>query len=151
MKTHKGYFLIGLVITSVLFFEGVAHADEWDLSTKLTFSGPIQIPGKVLPAGSYLFKLANSDDRHIVRVLNSDGTVLYATLMAIPTERPDPTGDSVVILAEQGPGKPDALVKWFYPGRTTGNQFVYSKQEEHQLAQDRQLTILAKESAEAGD
>jgi hypothetical protein len=146
MKTNKGYFLIGLIIASVLFFEVAAHADEYDLTTKLTFSQPIQIPGKVLPAGTYLFKLANNtSDRHIVQVLNSDGMVLYATLMAIPTERREPSGESVVTLAEQGNGRPEALLKWFYPGETTGNEFVYSKQVEKQLAQDRQQTV------EAGD
>lgn len=151
MKINKGYFLIGLIIASVLFFEVAAHADEWDLSTKLTFNQPIQIPGKVLPAGTYLFRLANASDRHIVQVFNRDGTVLYATLMAISTERPDPSGDSVVTLAEQGPGKPDALLKWFYPGRTIGNEFIYSKPDEQQLSQDRQQTIFAREPAEAGD
>ena len=141
MKTNKAYFLIGLIIASALFFEVAAHADEYDLTTKLTFSQPVQIPGKVLPAGSYLFKLANMSDRHIVQVFNSDGMVLYATLMAIPTERREPTGDSVVTFAEQGNGQPEALLKWFYPGETTGNEFVYSKQVEQQLAQDRQQTV----------
>ena len=141
MKTNKAYFLIGLIIASALFFEVAAHADEYDLTTKLTFSQPVQIPGKVLPAGTYLFKLANTNDRHIVQVFNSDGMVLYATLMAIPTERREPTGDSVVTFAEQGDGQPEALVKWFYPGETTGNEFVYSKQVEKQLAQDKQQTV----------
>jgi len=146
MKTNKAYFLIGLIIASALFFEVAAHADEYDLTTKLTFSQPIQIPGKVLPAGSYLFRLANNtSDRHIVQVFNSDGMVLYATLMAIPTERQEASGQSVVTFAEQGNGQPEALLKWFYPGETTGNEFVYSKQEEKQLAQDRQQTV------EAGD
>jgi len=141
MKTNKAYFLIGLIIASALFFEVAAHADEYDLTTKLTFSQPVQIPGKVLPAGTYLFKLANTNDRHIVQVFNSDGMVLYATLMAIPTERREPTGDSVVTFAEQGDGQPEALVTWFYPGETTGNEFVYSKQVEKQLAQDKQQTV----------
>ena len=141
MKTNKAYFLIGLIIASALFFEVAAHADEYDLTTKLTFSQPVQIPGKVLPAGTYLFKLANTNDRHIVQVFNSDGIVLYATLMAIPTERREPTGDSVVTFAEQGDGQPEALVTWFYPGETTGNEFVYSKQVEKQLAQDKQQTV----------
>ncbi len=151
MKTNKGYFVIGLIIASVLFFEVAAHADEWDLTTKLTFSEPIQIPGKVLPAGTYLFKLANTNDRHMVQVFNSDGMVLYATLMAIPTERPNPSGESVITFAEQGAGKPDALLKWFYPGRTTGNEFIYPKQEEKQLAQDKQQTIFATDAAQSGD
>jgi len=151
MKTNKGYFVIGLIIASVLFFEVAAHADEWDLTTKLTFSEPIQIPGKVLPAGTYLFKLANTNDRHMVQVFNSNGMVLYATLMAIPTERPNPSGESVITFAEQGAGKPDALLKWFYPGRTTGNEFIYPKQEEKQLAQDKQQTIFATDAAQSGD
>jgi hypothetical protein len=152
MKTNKLYFLIGLIIASALFFEVAAHADEWDLTTKLTFSEPVQIPGQVLPAGTYLFKLANNaSDRHIVQVFNSDGTALYATLMAISTQRRDPSGKSVVTFAEQGAGRPEALVKWFYPGETTGNEFVYSKQEEKQLAQDKQQTIFVKDAAESGD
>jgi hypothetical protein len=81
----------------------------------MTFGAPIQIPGKkVLPAGSYLFKLANSgSDLNSVRIFDADGTVLYATLMTDPTERPEPTGDSTVTPAEQGAGRPDALLKWF--------------------------------------
>ena len=42
-----------------------ARADEYDKKTILTFSGPFQIPGKTLPAGSYVFKLADTNDRHI--------------------------------------------------------------------------------------
>jgi hypothetical protein len=151
MKINKAFFLMGFVISSVLFFEVAAHADEWDLRTKLTFNRPIQIPGKVLSAGTYLFKLADTNDRHIVQVFNSDGTVLYATVMTFGTERRNPSGDSVVTLAEQGPGRPDALLEWFYPGSTSGNAFIYPKQEAQQLAQDRQQTILARHTAEAGD
>lgn len=151
MKINKAFFLIGFIISSVLFFEVAAHADQWDLRTTLTFNQPIQIPGKVLPAGTYLFKLADTNDRHIVQVFNADGTVLYATVMTIGAERPHPSDNSVITLAEQGPGQPDALLSWFYPGSTSGNQFVYSQQEAQQLAQDRQHTILAKQPAEAGD
>src|SRR5947209_16133455 len=39
--------------------------------------------------------------------------------------------------------EPDALLKWFYPGRDTGHEFVYSGQQEKQLAQDTQQTIVA--------
>ena len=95
MKTNKAYFLVGAIIASVLFFEVAAHADEWDLSTKLTFSQPIQIPGKVLPAGTYLFKLADTNDRHTVQVFSSDRTVLNATLIANPTLRRGASGESV--------------------------------------------------------
>jgi Protein of unknown function (DUF2911) len=144
MKINKGYIVVGLIIAFALFFELAAHADEADQATTITFSKPIEIPGQVLPAGAYLFKLANSDsDRNIVQIFNADRTVLYATLQTIPTERQEPIGHTVVALAEQGAGQPDALLKWFYPGRETGNEFLYPKQREKELAQDKQQIIVA--------
>ena len=143
MKISKSYIVVGLIIAFSLFFELAAHADELDQATTITFSAPIQIPGKVLPAGSYLFKLANDDsDRNIVQIFNGDRTVLYATLQTVPALRQEPTGHTVVALAEQGVGQPDALVKWFYPGDETGHEFVYSGQKEKELAQDTQRTIV---------
>jgi len=144
MKINKGYIAVGLIIAFTLFFELAAHADESDQATTITFSEPIQIPGQVLPAGSYLFKLANSDSaQNIVQVFNADRTVLYATLQTIETERQEPTDHTAVTLAEPESGGPNVLVKWFYPGRETGNEFLYPKQQEKELAQDKQRTIVA--------
>jgi hypothetical protein len=78
-----------------------------------------------------------------VQIFNSDRTVLYATLQTIATERRQPTDYTAVTLAKPGPGKPDALLRWFYPGRQTGNEFLYPKQEEKELAQDTQQTVVA--------
>jgi hypothetical protein len=143
MKINKGYIAVGLIIAFSLFFELAAHADESDQSTTITFNQPIQIPGQVLPAGTYLFKLADSNsNQNIVQVFNADRTVLYATLQTITTERQEPTGHTVVALAEQGAGQPDVLLKWFYPGREIGNEFVYPGQKEKELAQDKQQTIV---------
>ena len=144
MKINKSYIAIGLIIAFTLFFELAAHADESDQVTTITFSQPIQIPGQVLAAGTYLFKLVDSNsNQNIVQVFNADRTVLYATLQTIATERQEPTGHTVVTLAKQGAGQPDALLKWFYPGRETGNEFLYPTQKEKELAQDRQQTIVA--------
>jgi hypothetical protein len=150
MKINKFALLIGFAIASLLFFEVAAHASEANQSTKLTFSKPIEIPGQVLPAGTYLFKLADSNDMNIVRIFNADGTHLYATLSTISAERPESDGDAVVTLAEQ-PGGPDALLTWFYSGDTIGHEFVYPAQEQQQLQQSRRQTIEAKETAQAAD
>lgn len=144
MKINKGYIAVGLVIAFAVFFELAAHADESDQATTITFNQPIEIPGKVLPAGTYLFKLASGNaDLNIVQIFNADRTVLYATLPTISTERNEPAGDTVVAFAEPGTGQPDVLLKWFYPGRETGNEFVYSQQKEKALAQDKQQVVLA--------
>ncbi len=144
MKISKRYIAVGMIIAFTLFFELAAHADESNQATTITFSQPIQIPGQILPAGTYSFKLLDSNsDPNVVQIFNSDQTHLYATLQTVATERQDPTGDTAITLAEQGGGKPDALLKWFYPGRDTGHEFVYSGQQEKQLAHDTQQTIVA--------
>jgi hypothetical protein len=151
MKINKVALLIAFAIASVLFLEVVAHADEADQSIKITFSQATEIPGQILPPGTYLFKLADRDDLNMVRIFNAEGTRLYATLQTITAERSKPTGDTVVVLAQQPEGKPETLVKWFYPGSPAGHELLYPKQEEQHLAQARQQTIKAQQTAQAAD
>src|ERR1035437_10836675 len=62
--------------------------DQWNKKTVLTFSESVEIPGVVLPAGQYVFKLLDSlSDRHIVQVFNADENKVYATILAIPHYR----------------------------------------------------------------
>jgi hypothetical protein len=152
MKIRKLYITLGLMIAFVLFFEFAAHADETDESTKITFSTPIQIPGQVLPAGTYTFQEAEPySNSHLVQIFNSDRSVLYATLPTVSAERGEPTGDPTITLAEQEAGNPDVLVKWFYPGRSTGHELVYPKQQEHEIAQARQETFVGNRLLSSGE
>src|SRR4029078_13471846 len=51
-----------------------ARADEWNKLTYLTFSGPVQVPGTTLPAGTYMFKLADTmTNRHVLQAYDNDG------------------------------------------------------------------------------
>jgi hypothetical protein len=61
----------------------------------------------------------------------------------MPTERQEPTDDTAITFAEQSGGNPEALLKWFYPGRLTGHEFAYSNRQEKELAQDKQQTVVA--------
>jgi hypothetical protein len=147
MKINKGYIAVGLVIAFALFFELGAHADESDEATFISFSAPVQIPGQVLPAGTYLFELADhGSEPNVVQVFSSDRSVLYGTFLTVATDRQDPTDDTTVTLAEPESGGTPALVKWFYPGRDIGNEFLYSKQTEKELARDSQQTIVARQA-----
>src|SRR5713101_5522362 len=144
MKIHKAYIIVGLIIAFTAFFELAAHADDSNLATTITFGQSIHIPGQVLPAGTYLFTLASPDvNQNLVQIFNSDGTHLYASLETAEAERPEPTGDTTVTLAQQGSGKPDVLLKWFYPGNDIGNEFLYSTQMEKELAHDTKQTVVA--------
>jgi len=104
-----------------------AKADAWDQKTVVTFSGPVEIPGRVLSAGTYVFKLANIvSDRNIVQVFNKDETRLYSTFLARPDYRLKPSEKPIITLEEGAAGVPEALKAWFYPGDNYGHEFVTS-------------------------
>lgn len=105
-----------------------ANAGEWDQKTIFTFSGPVEIPGQVLPAGTYVFKLADSSsDRNTVQVFSEDEKHLYGTFLSIPDERLRPAGKPIITFDERTAGSPEAVRAWFYPGDDYGHQFVYPK------------------------
>jgi hypothetical protein len=144
MRINKLYIMLGAIIAFGLFFEITAHADPADQATTITFNAPVEIPGEVLPAGTYLFRLVDKrSDQEVVQILNSDGTKLYKMLMTVPAVRQQPTSDTVITLAEQGSGAPDALLTWYYPGSLIGHEFMYPGREEKKLAQDRLQTVAA--------
>ena len=104
-----------------------ARADQWDKKTVVTFGEDVEIPGQILPAGTYVFKLANFiSDRHIVQIWNADEDQLLATTMTIPHTRLEPFSRSKFEFDERPTGSPMALKLWFYPGNSTGEEFIYS-------------------------
>jgi len=113
-----------------------ASADEWNKKTILTFSEAVQIPGQTLAPGTYVFKLLDSpSDRHIVQVFDQNEKHLYATILAIPNERLNVTGKTVIRFDERASGEPQAIKEWFYPGDNFGQEFVYPKGQSMQVAQ----------------
>jgi hypothetical protein len=136
------FFGVALVL---LAFGPTARADEWNQMTKLTFNQPVQIPGReVLPAGSYWFILANSpSDRDIVQVYSGNWQHEYATLLTEPTIRQHATDRTVVEFAERPHRQPQAMLKWYYPGRLTGHQFLYSGRHEHEFSHDIKENVMA--------
>src|SRR5580700_11589128 len=113
-----------LVLGAIL--SPVIKADDWNKKTVVTFAEAVEIPGQVLPAGTYVFKLANSiSDRHIVQIWTGDETQLLATLMTVPDYRPDPP-DKTIFEFDERPGDSSmAIHSWFYPGDNMGQEFVY--------------------------
>jgi hypothetical protein len=119
-------------------------ADEWNQKTIFTFSGPVEIPGQVLPAGTYVFKLANSQSsRHIVQVFNKSEDHIFGTFLAIPDYRMRPSDKPIIRFEERAGDQPQAIKAWFYPGRNYGHEFVYPKKEAVALAQANHTPVPA--------
>jgi hypothetical protein len=135
---HHFFWLAFLIVLPA------ARADPSNEATKVTFSQPVQIPGRVLQAGTYWFELPEDINQHyLVRIYNADRTTLYATLFATNAERSRATGSTVFGLAERGSAQPQAIVTWFYAGETTGHAFLYPKQVEKELANTKLVTVMA--------
>ena len=143
MRINRLYIALGFVIAFAMFFEIAAHADETNELTRITFNAPVQIPGQVLPAGTYIFEKADPNgDQNLVRIFNADRSVLYATLQTVSAERREPTGDVAITMAASESGGPEMLVRWFYPGELTGHELMYSKQQERQIAHAKEETVV---------
>ena len=148
--------LIGTAATTVFclvlsgsIFAPSAKADEWNRKTIITFSAPVEIPGVhltgwgVLPAGTYVFKILDSQsDRHIVQIFSQDEKTVYATILAIPNYRLKATSKTVMTFRERPAGEPEALRAWFYPGRNWGEEFVYPKSRAIEIAKETNTVVL---------
>jgi hypothetical protein len=106
-------------------------ADDWNKRTEFQFSAPVEIPGRVLAPGKYVFQLEdNQSDRNIVQVFSQDSDEnesLVTTIMAIPDYITDAPDKPTLRFEERNSGSPEAIRSWFYPGENRGWEFVYPK------------------------
>jgi hypothetical protein len=123
--------IIPLVLAAMLLTLSLgsgAKADDWNKKTVVTFEQDVEIPGWVLPAGTYVFKLLNSSSsRLIVQVWDQDEMHLITTLMTVGDSYPNPTGRSYFVLdtSQTDEGFPPAVVSWFFAGSDEGRDFIY--------------------------
>ena len=128
MKLDRSLLAIFVMCSAGVVMPRTAAADEWDKRTILKFSQAVEIPGKVLPAGTYVFQLADlTANRHVVQVFGQEGRIL-ATLLTVPTARPTAAEDTRITFQEQRAGVGFPIKQWFYPGELSGEEFIYPKQ-----------------------
>ena len=121
-----------------------ARADQWNQATKLTFSQSVEIPGKVLPAGTYWFTImANNPSRNVVEVWNADRQELLDMILTVPDYRLHPASETVIKFEERPSSEPQALRAWFYPGDNYGHEFVYSESRATEIARRSGHPVLA--------
>jgi hypothetical protein len=134
--------------------QGPANQD-----TFFTFSQSVELPGKTLPAGTYFFQLADSpSNRHIVKVMSQDRKELHATLLAIPFYSNDRPSDKPQVRFMETPAQAaggantNAIKIWFYPGNTTGHEFIYPRSQAMRIASRTGESVLTtKTDAEVSD
>jgi hypothetical protein len=138
--------IIGLACAVAVFvclMAAPAAAQPLDKRTLFTFSGPITLPGVTLPAGQYLFRLADpNSSSKVVQVLNAEGTKPYGLFFTLSAERFEPASTPEVRFMETASGTPAAIRTWWYPGERTGYEFIYPKEQARRLAMAASQPVL---------
>jgi hypothetical protein len=142
-------FLLALV------FPQVANGDDWDKKTIVTFNQDVAIPGQVLPAGTYVFKLLSSgSDRFVVQIWTAHEEQLVTSLITAGDSYPNPSGNAYIVLDMSGTdeGYPPAVASWFFAGDNQGRDFIYSGYSTSRLVSDRDTSYVvpATDSTQVG-
>lgn len=126
----------------LLFVTAAASvAQPLDKRVIFSFSGPVTLPGVTLPTGTYLFR-APSPNRNIIQVLSPDGTKVYGTFFAISAHRNVVAEKPEVRFMETSSSMPHAVRTWWYPGDSTGFEFIYPKEQARLLAKGLPESVL---------
>lgn len=124
----------------VVAFQPRAKASDLDNKMTLTLDAPMEVPGsdvaRVVPAGTYVFRVMNFVDQDVVTIFNADETQVVATVLAVPDFRYHASASPVVKFGENAPGSPAAIRGIFYPGNSYGWAFVYPKAQAMQIAKE---------------
>jgi len=119
--------------------------------TFLTFSGPVQMPGVTLPAGKYVFRLADTSLHNVMQVFDGEEKDIIGQWFFIPRNRTTEdahaaNGKPVVVFLEVPEGVTPAVKYYFYPTDLTGKELIYPKDQALKLAAASKQPVLATDS-----
>jgi hypothetical protein len=137
MKAKFGGWLMSAALLLIGSTIRPVMADEWNKETRLEIREPLEIPGRVLTPGTYIFRLADSPDRRIVQVFAEDATgkqTFVTTIFAVSAYTMQTPDKPMIELDERPSGTPQAIRTWFYPGDKDGWEFVYPKSKGLEVA-----------------
>ena len=116
------------VLLGLLLAAPMSGAEHSALHTnRLTFSGPVRLPGVTLIAGTYLFERVEPTNRDVIVVRSGDRMKTYFMGATRRAERPrDLASDRLVTFSEPARGQLPAITAWYPEGEAMGHAFVYS-------------------------
>lgn len=107
--------------------------------TRLTFNKPVQVPGMTLPAGTYVFRIANPDAPKMWQVYDAGERHLLAQFFFVTTrerslsERKTGHGKPVIRFYETAQGVAPAVRVMYYPMDLAGHYFVYPTEQAREI------------------
>jgi hypothetical protein len=139
-----------LAVLAVLATRVAAQETNTSERTFLTFSSAVEMPGVTLPAGTYVFKLADTPTRNVVQVWDKDEKNMVGHWLFVQSERPQVSGDTVVMFKETREGATPAVQYWYFPGERIGKEFVYPKDQAQRIAARTGLDVRSEDGVIEG-
>jgi hypothetical protein len=155
----KRFTSIAAAVFTAAFLAAATSASAQDSNinqrTFLTFSGPVQMPGVTLPAGKYVFRLADTSLHNVMQVFDGDEKKIIGQWFFIPKNRTTEeasaaNGKPVVMFREMPEGMTPAIQYYFYPTDLTGKEFIYPKDQALKIAAATHQAVLATDSDATG-
>jgi hypothetical protein len=143
-------FLLGVTLAVTLLSASVLAQDPYK-TVKVTIDKPVEVPGAVLPPGTYLFQELPNTQGNVVQIWNADHTKLITTAMTISNYRLQPADKPLVMFDQNGSNAPLAVKAYFYPGDNYGREFVYPKSKATELARRTNEKVLDMPDKSASD
>jgi hypothetical protein len=146
-----GILAAALVVTAA---SARVHAQSASVNkrTFLRFSGPVQVPGATLPAGTYLFRIGNPAVQTVWQVLDANGRHVLAQFFFVQTanrtiqEQNRAGGKPVVRFHETPRGVAPPMKVLYYPTDPAGDVFLYPRAQAEQIVALTHQPVLATDS-----
>ena len=133
MTSIRTVAISALTAVFVASFSPPAKADSWTENALITFAVSVEIPGRVLSAGTYEFRLVNPAlDSNLVEIREFPSGEVVAILSTVRDPLVNPPDKPAVKFEPRGPGAPEAIEEWFCPGDSSGYKFIYSKKNKNE-------------------
>jgi hypothetical protein len=104
-----------------------AQTPVWSHKAYVTFERQTEIPGRMLPPGTYVLRLI-VPEIHVAQILSADEKETFGLFFTMTTDRRSiyPLETQVKLEPrEKGGVKWDRLVAWFSPGEAIGDELSY--------------------------
>src|SRR5262245_35115869 len=136
-----------ILLSAVALLTSNAFAQTIDKKVYFTFSGPVEIPGTTLPAGKYLFHLADPDSgRQVLQVQSADGKKVYGMFFSMPVQRPSPPDEAEVRFMETASAAPAVISTLWYAGERGGRELIYPREQALRIAKSTSTAVLTTKS-----
>jgi hypothetical protein len=144
MKMTKGglwFSIVCLAVASVVA-ASVTRADDSAKQATVTLQSPEQVPGSVLPAGTYMFRQTGMRSGWaIIQIYNRDGSALVTTILAYPNPKVASNGQNVIVYPANGSSSIPAIEGVVFSGDSTVEQLAYPKSVADQIGVANHIRI----------